>query len=334
MSIETENKMQRDVPCYLFTGFIDSGKTTFLQETLEDERFNDGIETTLVLLCEEGDTELDLSEEKFPAPKFPNGAKNIHVEIIDAEKKLNPVKLLRLTEKYNPDKVMIEYNGMWLLDKLIQSMPENWLIYQEYSFAEAGTFLMYNQTMRQLVFDKLQTCDVIVFNRFDDKEQDFMEFHKIVRAISRRADIFYEDETREARVDDIEDPLPFNKDAKSFAVEDRDYALWYRDLSEEMDSYEGKKVTVKGALGVSKDLTGSDFVFGRELMTCCAEDIKMAALVCKWDGEPITKGDWAVITGKITIQKQKSYGNKKGPVIIVEKIERCAPPDEPVATFY
>ena len=319
----------RDVPCYLFTGFIDSGKTTFLQETLEDERFNDGKESTLVLLCEEGDTELDLSPERFP-----QGTENIHIEIIDSEKKLNPVKLDGLVEKYNPDKVMIEYNGMWMIDKLIQAMPENWLIYQEYSFAEAGTFMMYNQTMRQLVFDKLNTCDVIVFNRFDDKELDFMEFHKVVRAISRRADIFYEDETREARVDDIEDPLPFDKEKSYFEIEDRDYALWYRDLSEDMDSYEGKKIKVKGALGTSDDLTGSNFVFGRELMTCCVEDIRMAALVCEWTGEPIIKGDWAVLTATIRIKKQKSYGNKKGPTLIVEKIEKCNPPEDPVATFY
>ncbi|MCQ2552196.1 MAG: GTPase [Clostridia bacterium] len=321
--------MKREVPCYLFTGFIDSGKTTFLQETLEDERFNDGKESTLVLMCEQGDTELDLSEERFP-----QGTKNIHVEYLESEKKLNPVNLERLEDKYQAEKIMIEYNGMWLINLLVDAMPENWMIYQEYSFAESDSFLMYNQSMRQLVFDKLQTCDVIVFNRFDDTKLDFMEFHKVVRAISRRADIFYEDYTREARVDDIEDPLPFDKEKKSFTVEDRDYALWYRDLSDDMDSYEGKIVTVKGALGTSKDLKGSDFVFGRELMTCCVQDIKMAALCCEWSGEPITKGDWAIVTGKIAIKKHKAYGNNKGPVLIVEKIEKCEALEDPVATFY
>ena len=326
--------LRREVPCYLFTGFIDSGKTTFLQETLEDERFNDGLESTLVLLCEQGDTELDLSEERFPKDKFPKGTENIHVVVLESQRKLNGAFLDSLTEKYNPDKVMIEYNGMWMINDLVDAMPDSWIIYQEYSFAESDSFLMYNQSMRQLVFDKIQTCDVIVFNRFDDTTTDFMEFHKIVRAISRRADIFYEDETREARVDDIEDPLPFDKDAKEFVVEDRDYAFWYRDLTEDLDAYEGKKITVKGALGISDDLAGSNFVFGRELMTCCVDDIKMAALVCEWKGEPIVKGDWAVITGKITIKKQKAYGGKLGPVIVVEKIEKCEAPEDTVATFY
>ena len=319
--------MQREVPCYLFTGFIDSGKTTFLQETLEDDRFNEGTESTLVLMCEEGDTELDLIS-------CPNGGKNIHVEVIDSEKKLNIDKLSRLAAKYDAEKVMIEYNGMWMLDQLINAMPDNWLIYQEYSFAVSEDFMMYNQSLRQLVFDKIQTADVIVFNRFDDKTMDFMEFHKIVRAISRRADIFYEDETRDARLDDIEDPLPFDKDADYFEVEDKDYAFWYRDLSEAMDDYQGKRIKIKGALGVSTDLTGSNFVFGRELMTCCEADIRMAAVVCEWNGEPVKKGDWAYVTGKIEIKKQKAYGNKKGPTIIVEKIEKCDAPEYTVATFY
>ncbi len=319
--------MQREVPCYLFTGFIDSGKTTFLQETLKDNRFNEGTESTLVLMCEEGDVELDLQS-------CPNEGRNIHVELIDSEKKLNIDKLSRLADKHDAEKVMIEYNGMWMLEQLTNAMPDNWLIYQEYSFAVSEDFMMYNQSMRQLVFDKIRTADVIVFNRFDDKAMDFMDFHKIVRAVSRRADIFYENESREARFDDTEDPLPFDKDSDYFEVEDKDYAFWYRDLSESMYDYQGKRIRVKGALGVSTDLTGSNFVFGRELMTCCEADIRMAAVVCEWNGEPVKKGDWAYVTGRIEIKKQKAYGNRKGPTIIAEKIEKCDAPEYTVAAFY
>ena len=45
-----------EIPVYLFTGFLESGKTTFIQETLEDSGFNMG-ERTLLLLCEEGEEE-------------------------------------------------------------------------------------------------------------------------------------------------------------------------------------------------------------------------------------------------------------------------------------
>ena len=52
----------QQIPVYSFTGFLDSGKTKFIQETLEDERFNAG-ERTLVLLFEEGEEEYDLSTQ-------------------------------------------------------------------------------------------------------------------------------------------------------------------------------------------------------------------------------------------------------------------------------
>ena len=48
-----------EMPVYLFTGFLESGKTTFIKETLGDPRFNNG-QRTLILLCEEGETELEL----------------------------------------------------------------------------------------------------------------------------------------------------------------------------------------------------------------------------------------------------------------------------------
>ena len=49
-----------DIPMYVFTGFLESGKTKFIQETLEDERFNAG-EKTLLLVFEEGEEEYDIS---------------------------------------------------------------------------------------------------------------------------------------------------------------------------------------------------------------------------------------------------------------------------------
>ena len=47
-----------EVPVYLFTGFLEAGKTKMIQETLEDEGFNDGSHI-LLLVCEEGLEEYD-----------------------------------------------------------------------------------------------------------------------------------------------------------------------------------------------------------------------------------------------------------------------------------
>ena len=222
--------MAREIPVYLFTGFLESGKTTFIQGTLEDERFNAG-EKTLLLVCEEGVEEYDPSSFT---------GHNVTIEYIDDPKLINPVNLANLVKKSKSERVLIEYNGMWMLDDLFAAMPDNWVVYQEFTFAESATYLNYNANMRNFTYDKLKSCDCVVFNRYNDSI-DKMELHKIVRGVSRRTDIVYERIGGEAEVDEIEDPLPFDKEADIIKIEDQDYALFYRDLSEAMEDYEGKQ---------------------------------------------------------------------------------------------
>ena len=170
-----------EVPVYLFTGFLESGKTKFIQETLEDKRFNAG-ERTLLLVCEEGVEEYDPTF--FASP-------NVFVEVVDEEEKLTEATLLQLQKKHRAKRVMVEYNGMWQLQTLMDALPEGWPLYQIFLFFDATTFLNYNANMRSLVVDKLQLCDLVVFNRFT-KAMAQMDYHKVVRAISRQVDIVYE----------------------------------------------------------------------------------------------------------------------------------------------
>lgn len=187
------------IPVYVFTGFLDSGKTRFMQGTLEDERFNAG-EKTLLLVCEEG-------EEEYDPQRFAGG--NVHVEYIEDQDALDEKSLEALRKKYRAERVMVELNGMKLVSDFYSKLPESWMVYQEIMFADASTFQMYNANMRSLVVDKVGGCEMVVFNRYDDSI-DKMELHKIVRAINRRCDIAYEDENGEVEYDEIEDPLPLS----------------------------------------------------------------------------------------------------------------------------
>ena len=151
---------------------------------------------------------------------------------IEDEEDLTPETLAGFLKEAKATRVVCEYNGMWLLDKFYSSVPENWAVYQEMFFADARTILTYNNNMRQLTFDKLQSCELAVFNRYDDS-RDRMEYHKLVRTASRRADIIYEHADGKIEYDEIEDPLPFDINAPVIQVKDEDYALWYGDVSEE-----------------------------------------------------------------------------------------------------
>ncbi len=312
-----------EIPVYLFTGFLDAGKTTFIQSTLEDERFNKG-ERTLLLLCEEGECEY--------APSRFSG-KNVFIETLEDKAGLTADHLTALQKKHRAQRVMIEYNGMWLLTELFASLPKNWVIYQEMLFADATTFAAYNANMRNLVVDKLGTPELVVFNRMP-KQQDKMPLHKIVRAVSRRVDIAYDHGGDDVEYDDIEDPLPFDVHAPVIAVADKDYAVWYRDLSDNLNGYDGKTVRFKGQVVRDRSIPKDCFIVGRPLMTCCAEDIRFAGLVCRW---PETAGlknrDWVTVQASIAVQEHECYG-RVGPVLTAVSVEPAQAPANEVATFY
>ena len=312
-----------EIPVYLFTGFLEAGKTKFIQETLEDERFNTG-ESTLLLLCEEG-------EEEYEPSTF--SGHHVFIELVEGPEELNPVNLERLQKKHACERVLVEYNGMWMLDDFYQNMPENWMVYQEFMFADAHTFLNYNANMRGLVVDKMKSAEMVVFNRTTD-DVDKLEFHKIVRGVSRRASIAYEDLAGEVTYDDIPDELPFDMNAPVIEIEDQDYAVWYRDISEELDKYKGKTVRLSGYTVLRADIPDGTFIFGRDVMTCCVEDIAFAGMLCVWkEAKSLQNREWVTITAQITIRHNKTYG-KKGPVFNVLTLTRGQAPEDDVATFY
>ena len=313
----------KDVPVYLFTGFLEAGKTKFIQETLEDRRFCNG-ERTLLLVCEEG-------EEEYAPDQFAD--KSVFIRVVESQDQLTGENLSRWLLETRAERVVIEYNGMCMLDLLYSAMPEGWMVYQEFMFADATTFLSYNSNMRQLVYDKLKSCELVVFNRFNGT-MDNMDYHKIVWVVSRRCDIAYEYVGGKVEYDDIQVPLPFDLNAPIVEIGDDDYAEWYRDMSEEPKKYEGKTVRFKCRALVRKKLPEKTFIVGRHVMTCCVEDIQFAGLVCQWEGADTVQDDsWMILTAKINFKFNRAYG-KKGPVLTYVDSVLCQAPEQAVATFY
>ncbi len=313
-----------EVSVYLFLGFLEAGKTKFIQETLEDERMENG-ERTLLLLCEEG-------EEEYAPERF--AVRDVAVATLESADELTLENLERLTEKYGAQRVIVEYNGAWLLQQFFDAMPESWVINQMMTFFDANTFLNYNKNMRQLVFDKVQMTQMVVFNRFKG-EFDKMEFHKIVRGISRRPDIVYDYLGGKPEFDEIEDPLPFDVNAPVIEIEDRDFAWFYRDMAEKGKSYVGKTVRFKGMAATSKKVPAGYIVLGRHIMTCCEADIAYDGFAVKTNKllTDIKTRDWLTVTAKIVYEYNSVY-HSEGPVFVAEKLERAEPPEEQIVTFY
>ncbi len=313
-----------DVSVYLFLGFLESGKTKFIQETLEDERMDSG-ENTVLLICEEG-------VEEFLPEKF--SVRNVAVVTLESADELTEENLDKITRKYSAQRVIVEYNGTWLLQQFFDAMPESWVINQMMTFFDTGTFLNYNANMRQLVFDKIQMTQMVVFNRFKG-EFAKEDFHKIVRGISRRPDIVYEYIGGKAEFDDIADPLPYDTEAPVIEIGDRDFAWFYRDMAENVQNYVGKTVRFKGMAAVSKKVPKGFIVLGRHIMTCCEADIAYDGFAVNCNGllDGIATRDWLTVTAKINFEYNSVY-RADGPVLSAIELTRSDPPEDIIATYY
>ncbi len=311
------------IPVYAFTGFLDSGKTKFIQETLEDPRFNAG-ERTLVLIFEEGEEEYDLST-------YPH--KNVYLETLD-QQAVTTQQLAALEKKYRAERVVAELNGMQLVADLYNRFPQNWVIAQEVMFADATTFNAYNSNMRNLVMDKLMGAQMVVFNRLTPGE-DTMPLHKLARAANRRIDILYDYTDGTTKFDDVQDPLPFDINAPVIQIKDEDYALWYRDVTEEPEKYVGKTVCFKAQVAMLRRQKEGMFAPGRFVMTCCVEDIQFCGIPCRYaDSKSLASRAWVQVTAKVSAEKHPLYKGDVGPVLTAIEVVKDVPAADPdVATF-
>ncbi len=311
-----------EIPVYLFLGFLESGKTKFMQSTMEDTRFHTG-ESTLIVLCEEGEEELDTS-------KFKGG--NVHIVTIEDVSEMTTKFFESNQKKYKAERVLIEYNGMWSLNDLGAALPNNWQIYQIMMMADARSFNMFNSNMRQLMYEKLSVTEVVAFNRCP-KDVDKQALHAIVRSANRKADILYEYEDGEVEYDDIVDELPFDLKAPIVEIKDEDFALLYADAMETPEKYDGLTVKFRALVAKNVRLPKGYFIAGRFCMTCCEADIKYYGFLCDNCGDQVKNKQWVMLTAKVKAKRHSMFGNEIGPMFTVVSVTPTSKPEEEVAAF-
>lgn len=315
-------KQPKEIPVFIFMGFLESGKTKFCQETLVDRDFTDG-EPSLLIVTEEGMEEYDEEQLK---------KRNISVVYLE-EEDINTDKLLDLQDEYEPQNVFIEYNGMWQLDKLFSiRVPKGWTIVQVITLVDASTFTVYNNNMKSLMAEHIQNGDMVVFNRCTD-DSDINTMRMAVKTLNRRAQIIFENVNGQASIDQGELEIPYDMDADVIEIEDEDYGIFYIDASDNPGKYEGKVVKFKGQVYLPPQYKGKSFVPGRFAMTCCAEDVTFLGFKCNSMETPNLKDrEWVTVTAKIKKEFYKEFDGD-GPVLYAQKIEKASKPEEEIVYF-
>ena len=315
--------MEKEIPVYVFMGFLGSGKTKFSKEVLLDQGFTEG-QKSLLLVCEDGEEEYDV--------KALND-KKIDVEFIN-EENLTSDHLIELGNKYEPKNVIIEYNGMWELDKIFNiKVPKGWTVVQVISFVDATTFDVYVNNMKKIMMDQLRNADMIIFNRCDENTKK-AEYRRSIRAVNRRAQVVFENKDGSADNSmDEEVTLPYSLDGDEIVLQDEDFGLFYIDAADNPEKYIGKKVKFRAQVHRPESYGKNAFVPGRFAMTCCANDIAFIGFKCYY-GKAATLADreWVYVEGTIDKEYYEEFGGE-GPVIIAEDVSVTSKAEENLVYF-
>ena len=295
------------MPLFLINGFLEAGKTQFLQFTMEQEYFQtDG--KTLLIVCEEGDTEYD--------PELLSRTRT-SVVYVDSLEELTPARLEELELLYNPERVLMEWNGMWNQDEL--RLPKDWTVYQQITIIDGSTFDLYVKNMKPLLGAMVRNSELIICNRCDDIE-DLESYRRTLLAMNNQAEIVFEDE--EGEISEIsEADLPYDMSADVIAIAPEDYGIWYIDCMDQPERYQGKTVEFTAMVLKSPKFPKGQFVPGRMAMTCCEADMTFLGFMCKWkDAEKYRTKQWVKVRAEVGVEYQKDY-HGEGPVLYARSVE-------------
>ncbi|MCR5432698.1 MAG: GTPase [Lachnospiraceae bacterium] len=316
-----------DIPVYLINGFLESGKTSFIKTTFEDPEFIN-TSRTLLIICEEGIEEYDVEEYK---------KKNIDVVYATDIGALDAEFLEELNRKYRPDKVVMELNGMWKMEDVLEvDTPVGWITVQMITLINGETFESYISNMRSLIVEEFKYSDTIIVNRCE--KLDRKSVRRSIKPVNRKAQILYETAGGMEAGGGEDDELPYDINQKHIDIEDDDFGLFYLDVIDNAKKYDGKEVSFRAQFYRNQNMPKDTFAPGRFAMQCCENDIGFIGIISRIsstykDFFPTHRDrDWVYVTGIIKNQFCREYRGK-GPVIYVNNLRDCEPAAEDIVYF-
>jgi len=307
-----------EIPVYIIAGFLDAGKTSFINDTLADGFARE--DKTLLICCEEGDRGYDK-----------RAMDNVTVVTVEDEEDLTREQLKAWEKEHRPKQVLVEHNGMWSLEGLWRALPENWVLYQIMTIVKADTFDVYAKNMGQMMMEKITNADLIIFNRCDAPLRESLRKRNL-RMVNRRAAIYLENVDGSSEDYLTGDESPFDLTPEVVEIPDDDFGVWYVDVMDHPERYQGKKLHMKLVMFRSKKWGGVPCP-GRFAMVCCANDIQFLGLLARGEAlGPYKDRQWIDATVRMEIAEHPAYKGK-GPVMEVLEAKPSKGADPEVVSF-
>ena len=307
------------IPVYLINGFLESGKTEFIKYTISQPYFQTR-GTTLLILCEEGELEYEQALLKKTRTVM---------EVIEEEEDFTIENLVELEKKHKPERIIIEYNGMWNVKDM--KLPIHWSIDQQITMIDASTFPMYYTNMKSMVAEMVRKSEMIIFNRCDGIKE-LSNYKRNVKAVNQQAEIIFEDSQGEIE-EMMEEELPYDLNQPVIELDNEGYGIWYLDSLDHIERYVGKTVQFVGQVLKPSSFPSDYFVPGRLAMTCCADDMAFLGFACEYDGaSELTQKSWVKVTATVANEYWPDYDGE-GPVLHAVSVEKAKAPKEEIINF-
>jgi len=307
------------IPVYMINGFLESGKTEFIQYTIGQPYFQSKMKT-LLIVCEEGEVEYEESLLK---------KSGTDLVLIEEEEDFTVEKLTELEKQYKPGRIVIEYNGMWNCKDL--ALPANWSVEQQITTIDATSFPMYYTNMKSMVAEMVRKSEMIIFNRCDGLTE-LATFKRNIKAVNPQAEVIFEDANGEINAT-LEEELPFDLNAEIIELDNTGYGIWYIDTMENLDRYIGKTIQYVAQVLHPKKFPKDYFVPGRLAMTCCADDMAFLGYACHFKGcQDIPERSWVKVTAEVKKEYFSDY-RAEGPVLYATNVVTVKEPKKPVIDF-
>lgn len=305
-------------PVYFFSGFLDSGKTSAIKNTLYDGRFNEG-EKSLIIVFEQGDEEYD---DKFL--KYTNSV----VEYLDF-KDFNKAKQKELDEKHQPERIVIEFNGMDNEEDLLirNGFIDNWEIAQVLTTIDGSTFKNYMTNMKQFMYNHIKYSEVAVINRSDNVDLRYLRNN--LKGINRNLETIFEDAAGNV-TNKLQESL-FDT-TKPLNISDLDFGLWYMDALDNAARYDKCSIEINAYFYEIDNRYTNVAIFGRQAMVCCANDIQTIGFtVVGVDSDKLKKGTYYHLKGRIHVLEDDNGMDTC--VIYADEAIETEEPNDPLVNF-
>ena len=312
--------LNRMKPVYVINGFLESGKTEFISFTLAQPYFQIKGKT-LLIVCEEGENEYDAALLK---------KSRTELELIEEEADFTPENLTALEKKHKPERIIIEYNGMWNYKNA--KLPWYWKIEQQITTIDGSTFPMYYTNMRSLLAEMIRKSEMIIINRCDTVKDQLNTYKRNIKAVNASADVIFEDANGE--IDEIlDEDLPYDLKQDVIVLDNEGYGIWYLDAMDHLERYVGKKLQFVAMVLKPENFPKGYFVPGRMAMTCCAEDMAFLGYACQYEGaDSLKQKEWVKVTATVAREYWEDYKGE-GPILHAISVEKTKAPKEEVISF-